>query len=111
MFGSMCAYKELDLTTANFKTSKVGHFDFMFENTRCTTPALEKIYVEEDFDITATKDPSVAFNPAYNKNIFTNQTLLRGGNGGYWTNPADANLDGLRIDQPGRKGYFTLKTP
>mgnify|MGYP000845850497 FL=1 len=111
MFGSMCAYKELDLTTANFKTSKVGHFDFMFENTRCTAPVLEKIYVEEDFDITATTDPSVAFNPAYNKYIFTNQTLLRGGNGGYWTNPADANLDGLRIDQPGRKGYFTLKTP
>ena len=111
MFGSMCAYKELDLTTANFKTSKVGHFDFMFENTRCTAPVLEKIYVEEDFDITATADPSVAFNPAYNKYIFTNQTLLRGGNGGYWTNPADANLDGLRIDQSGRKGYFTLKTP
>ena len=111
MFGSMCAYKELDLTTANFKTSKVGHFDFMFENTRCTAPVLEKIYVEEDFDITATKDPSVAFNPNYNKHIFTNQTLLRGGNGGYWSNPTDANLDGLRIDQPGRKGYFTLKTP
>ena len=78
---------------------------------KATAPVLEKIYVEEDFDITATTDPSVAFNPAYNKYIFTNQTLLRGGNGGYWTNPADANLDGLRIDQPGRKGYFTLKTP
>lgn len=111
MFGSMCAYKELDLTTANFKTSKVGHFDFMFENTRCTAPVLEKIYVEEDFDITATKDPSVAFNPNYNKHIFTGQTILRGGNGGYWSNPDDANLDGFRIDQPGRKGYFTLKTP
>ena len=111
MFGSMCAYKELDLTTANFKTSKVGHFDFMFENTRCTAPVLEKIYVEEDFDITATEDPSVAFNPNYNKHIFTGQTILRGGNGGYWSNPDDANLDGFRIDQPGRKGYFTLKTP
>ena len=111
MFGSMCAYKELDLTTANFKTSKVGHFDYMFENTRCTAPVLEKIYVEEDFDITATEDPSVAFNPNYNKHIFTGQTILRGGNGGYWSNPDDANLDGFRIDQPGRKGYFTLKTP
>ena len=75
MFGSMCAYKELDLTTANFKTSKVGHFDFMFENTRCTAPVLEKIYVEEDFDITATKDPSVAFNPNYNKYIFTTESV------------------------------------
>ena len=111
MFGSMCAYKELDLTTANFKTSKVGHFDYMFENTRCATPVLEKIYVEEDFDITATEDPSVAFNPNYNKHIFTGQTILRGGSGGYWPNPDDANLDGFRIDQPGRKGYFTLKTP
>ena len=32
-------------------------------------------------------------------------------NGGYWTNPNDANLDGLRINHPGRKGCFTLKTP
>ena len=110
MFGTLCRMRELDLSGAIFDTAKVNDFDAMFSVFGCTSGVgmLEKIYVNNDFDLTSAKTYK-ASNPTSNLDIFHKQPLLRGAMGSYWTNPGDANFDGLRIDRAGVKGYFTRK--
>lgn len=110
MFGTLCKMRELDLSGAVFDTAKVNDFDAMFSVFGCTSGVgmLEKIYVNNDFDLTSAKIYK-ASNPTSNLDIFHKQPLLRGAMGSYWTNPGDANFDGLRIDRAGVKGYFTRK--
>ena len=110
MFGTLCRMRELDLSGAVFDTAKVNDFDAMFSVFGCTSGVgmLEKIYVNNDFDLTSAKIYK-ASNPTSNLDIFHKQPLLRGAMGSYWTNPGDANFDGLRIDRAGVKGYFTRK--
>ena len=110
MFGTLCRMRELDLSGAMFDTAKVNDFDAMFSVFGCTSGSgvLEKIYVNNDFDLTSAKIYK-ASNPTSNLDIFHKQPLLRGAMGSYWTNPGDANFDGLRIDRAGVKGYFTRK--
>ena len=111
MFGTLCSMRELDLSGAVFDTAKVNDFDAMFSVFGCTSGVgvLEKIYVNNDFDLTSAKIYK-ASNPTSNLDIFHKQPLLRGAMGSYWTNPGDANFDGLRIDRAGVHGYFTKKT-
>lgn len=110
MFGTLCSMRELDLSGAVFDTAEVNDFDAMFSVFGCTSGVgvLEKIYVNNDFDLTSAKIYK-ASNPTSNLDIFHKQPLLRGAMGSYWTNPGDANFDGLRIDRAGVKGYFTRK--
>lgn len=110
MFGTLCRMRELDLSGAVFDTAKVNDFDAMFSVFGCASGVgvLEKIYVNNDFDLTSAKTYKVS-NPTSNLDIFHKQPLLRGAMGSYWTNPGDANFDGLRIDRAGVKGYFTRK--
>lgn len=110
MFGTLCRVRELDLSGAVFDTAKVNDFDAMFSVFGCTSGVgmLEKIYVNNDFDLTSAKNYKTS-NPTSNLDIFHKQPLLRGAMGSYWTNPGDANFDGLRIDRAGVKGYFTRK--
>ena len=110
MFGTLCRMRELDLSGAVFDTAKVNDFDAMFSVFGCTSGVgmLEKIYVNNDFDLTSAKIYK-ASNLTSNLDIFHKQPLLRGAMGSYWTNPGDANFDGLRIDRAGVKGYFTRK--
>ncbi len=110
MFGTLCSMRELDLSGAVFDTAKVNDFDAMFSVFGCTSGSgvLEKIYVNNDFDLTSAKTYKVS-NPTSNLDIFHKQPLLRGAMGSYWTNPGDANFEGLRIDRAGVKGYFTRK--
>ena len=110
MFGTLCKMRELDLSGAVFDTAKVNDFDAMFSVFGCASGmgVLEKIYVNEDFDLTSAKIYKTS-NPTSNLDIFHKQPLLRGAMGSYWTNPGDANFDGLRIDRAGVKGYFTRK--
>ena len=110
MFGTLCNMRELDLSGAVFDTAEVNDFDAMFSVFGCTSGSgvLKKIYVNNDFDLTSAKIYK-ASNPTSNLDIFHKQPLLRGAMGSYWTNPGDANFDGLRIDRAGVKGYFTRK--
>ena len=110
MFDTLCRMRELDLSGAVFDTAKVNDFDAMFSVFGCTSGSgvLEKIYVNNDFDLTSAKIYK-ASNSTSNLDIFHKQPLLRGAMGSYWTNPGDANFDGLRIDRAGVKGYFTRK--
>lgn len=110
MFSTLCRMRELDLSGAVFDTAKVNDFDAMFSVFGCASGVgvLEKIYVNNDFDLTSAKIYK-ASNPTSNLDIFHKQPLLRGAMGSYWTNPGDANFDGLRIDRAGVKGYFTRK--
>ena len=110
MFSALCRMRELDLSGAVFDTAKVNDFDAMFSVFGCASGVgvLEKIYVNNDFDLTSAKIYK-ASNPTSNLDIFHKQPLLRGAMGSYWTNPGDANFDGLRIDRAGVKGYFTRK--
>ena len=110
MFGTLCNMRELDLSGAVFDTAKVNDFDAMFSVFGCTSGSgvLEKIYVNNDFDLTSAKIYK-ASNPISNLDIFHKQPLLRGAMGSYWTNPGDANFEGLRVDRAGVKGYFTRK--
>ena len=110
MFDTLCSMRELDLSGAIFDTAKVNDFDAMFSVFGCASGVgmLEKIYVNNDFDLTSAKIYKVS-NPTSNLDIFHKQPLLRGAMGSYWTNPGDANFDGLRIDRAGVKGYFTRK--
>lgn len=110
MFSTLCRMRELDLSGAVFDTAEVNDFDAMFSVFGCTSGVgvLEKIYVNNDFDLTSAKIYKVS-NPTSNLDIFHKQPLLRGAMGSYWTNPGDANFDGLQIDRAGVKGYFTRK--
>ena len=98
MFTDVNSLTELDLS--NFNTAKVNKFSNMFASSRPLETKLEKIYVSQDFNISA----GTEFN-----NVFQNQVKLRGGNGSFLVNPASADKTWLRIDRPGAKGYFTQK--
>ncbi len=106
MFGSVSNVQTLDLSS--FITPKVKDFSRMFLCDNGQVCELQKILASADFDINAARTYSQS-NPTANKDIFHRRFALRGGNGSSWSNPDEANLDGLRIDRPGAKGYFTQK--
>lgn len=111
MFYDLPKMTELDLSSANFNTSKVENFGLIFAlDNAYTTSKLQKIYVKQDFDITeAKKHTPTTEQPNININLFNKQLSLRGGNGSFKPNPSDADLTWLRIDRPGAPGYFTQK--
>ena len=98
MFTDVNSLTELDLS--NFNTAKVNKFSNMFDSSRPLETKLEKIYVSQDFNVSA----GTEFN-----NVFRNQLKLRGGNGSFLVNPASADKTWLRIDRAGAPGYFTQK--
>ena len=100
MFFNMRNLTSLNLT--NFNTSKVTDMEDMFSlsNDYASDDKLEKIYANNDFDISKL----TAFS-----NMFRNRKKLRGGNGSYLTNPSTADKTWLRVDRPGVQGYFTRK--
>ena len=100
MFFNMRNLTSLNLT--NFNTSKVTDMEDMFSlsNDYASDDKLEKIYANNDFDISKL----TAFS-----NMFRNRKKLRGGNGSYLVNPSTADKTWLRVDRPGVQGYFTRK--
>ena len=100
MFFNMRNLTSLNLT--NFNTSKVTDMEDMFSlsNDYASDDKLEKIYANNDFDISKL----TAFS-----NMFKNRKKLRGGNGSYLANPSTADKTWLRVDRPGVQGYFTRK--
>ena len=100
MFFNMRNLTSLNLT--NFNTSKVTDMEDMFSlsNDYASDDKLEKIYANNDFDISKL----TAFS-----NMFRNRKKLRGGNGSYLANPSTADKTWLRVDRPGVQGYFTRK--
>ena len=102
MFFGMSNLTTLDLS--NFDTSKVTDMDFMFAlaDEEKLKDKLERIYVNNDFNIAELTGFS---------EMFRNRKKLRGGNGSYLNYPSDADNSWLRIDDPahGRPGYFTRK--
>ena len=100
MFFNMRNLTSLNLT--NFNTSKVTDMEdiFSLSNDYASDDKLEKIYANNDFDISKL----TAFS-----NMFRNRKKLRGGNGSYLANPSTADKTWLRVDRPGVQGYFTRK--
>ena len=102
MFFGMSNLTTLDLS--NFDTSNVTDMDFMFAlaDEEKLKDKLERIYVNNDFNIAELTGFS---------EMFRNRKKLRGGNGSYLNYPSDADNSWLRIDDPahGRPGYFTRK--
>ena len=102
MFYIMPNLTSLDLS--GFDTSRVANMDRIFSNSDGYEydDKLEKIYVNNDFDISKLTDYS---------GMFKNRKKLRGGNGSYLSDPSTADKSWLRIDDPahGRPGYFTRK--
>ena len=100
MFLNMRNLTSLNLT--NFNTSKVTDMEDMFSlsNNYASDDKLEKIYVNNDFDVSKL----TAFS-----NMFRNRKKLRGGNGSYLADPSTADKTWLRVDHPGVQGYFTRK--
>lgn len=102
--GSMFSYTynltELDLSS--FDTSNVQSVSEMFAISSYSTEKdkLEKIYVNNDFNVSKITNFS---------NIFGNRKKLRGGNGSFLADPSTADLSWLRVDRPGVQGYFTRK--
>ena len=104
MFGGMYNLVFLDLS--NFNTAKVIVMSNMFGVWTTTDPSrdkLEKIYVNNDFDISPTGVSA--------DNMFSGRRKLRGGAGSFLPDPSTADKTWLRIDDPvnGRPGYFTRK--
>ena len=100
MFYGMNNLIALDIS--NFNTSKVTNITHMF-STGIAGPSsekLERIYVNQDFDVSKLTSVQGAFIGRYK---------LRGGNGSYLSYPATADLTWLRVDRPGVQGYFTKK--
>ena len=102
MFYIMPNLTSLDLS--NFDTSKVTNMARIFSDSDGYEydDKLEKIYVNNDFDISKLTDDS---------GMFKNRKKLRGGNGSYLADPSTVDKSWLRIDDPahGRPGYFTRK--
>lgn len=102
MFYIMPNLTSLDLS--GFDTSRVENMDRIFSNSDGYEydDKLEKIYVNNDFNISKLTDYS---------GMFKNRKKLRGGNGSYLSDPSTADKSWLRIDDPahGRPGYFTRK--
>jgi hypothetical protein len=102
MFYNTPNLTSLDLST--FDTSKVTDMNSIFAlaNSYVSKDKLEKIYVNNDFNISKLKISPLMFN---------NRKKLRGGNGSFLANPSQADKSWLRIDDPAnsRPGYFTRK--
>ena len=101
MFSEMLELVTLDIS--NFNTKNVTNFESMFaidESHSVIGGRLERIYVNNDFDLTSATNTS---------GLFKFQTRLRGGLGSFESDPRNANYTWLRIDRPGAPGYFTLK--
>ena len=102
MFYNTPNLTSLDLST--FDTSKVTDMNniFALANSYVSKDKLEKIYVNNDFNISKLKISPL---------MFGNRKKLRGGNGSFLANPSQADKSWLRIDEPanGRPGYFTRK--
>ena len=102
MFYIMPNLTSLDLS--NFDTSKVTNMARIFSDSDGYEydDKLEKIYVNNDFDISKLTDDS---------GMFKNRKKLRGGAGSFLADPSTADKSWLRIDDPahGRPGYFTRK--
>ena len=103
MFSEMLELVTLDIS--NFNTKNVVNFQSMFaidESHSVRGGRLEKIYVNNDFDLSSATETS---------GLFKFQTRLRGGLGSFESDPRNANYSWLRIDDPthGRPGYFTRK--
>ena len=104
MFSEMLELVTLDIS--NFNTRNVVNFESMFaidESHSVRGGRLEKIYVNNDFDLSSATET---------RGLFKFQTRLRGGLGSFESNPRNANYAWLRIDDPahGRPGYFTRKS-
>lgn len=91
------------LNLSNFNTKNVKNMNRMFAKYMGTEDMLEKIYVNNDFDIS---------NLISANHPFDERKKLRGGKGSFLVNPRDADKTWLRIDDPdnGRPGYFTRKS-
>ena len=101
MFSEMLELVTLDIS--NFNTKNVTNFESMFaidESHSVIGGRLERIYVNNDFDLTSATNTS---------GLFKFQTRLRGGLGSFDGNTRYVNYSWLRIDRPGAKGYFTRK--
>ena len=98
MFSQMSALKTLDIS--NFETPSLENAGSMFAIDPGFSDNLERIYVNQDFDISKLVTA---------QNAFVGRYKLRGGNGSYLSNPATADLSWLRVDRPGVQGYFTRK--
>ena len=99
MFSQMSALKTLDIS--NFETPSLENAGSMFAIDPGFSDNLERIYVNQDFDISKLVTA---------QNAFVGRYKLRGGNGSYLSNPATADLSWLRVDRPGVQGYFTRKS-
>ena len=110
MFANLMNIQEIDLSQADFDTSNVRNFFGMFMYGFSTPSKLQRIYVEASKDFNTSKATPTNYPQNINSQIFTNQWLLRGGNGSYTPNPAYADLSWLRIDRgAAQPGYFTAK--
>ena len=100
MFSGISNLTTIDLS--NFNTSNVTDISYMFSLDDGDVDKLERIYVNNDFNITKLTN-------FYR--MFENRKKLRGGNGSFLANPSTADKSWLRIDDPtnGRPGYFTRK--
>ena len=110
MFANLMNIQEIDLSQADFDTSNVRNFFGMFMYEFSPPSKLQRIYVEASKDFNTSKATPTNYPQNINSQMFTNQWLLRGGNGSYVPNPALADLSWLRIDRgASQSGYFTAK--
>lgn len=100
MFSNLPKIKTIDLSS--FSTESLTSVKEMFLLADGLTDSLERIYASRDFNLSQIENGE-------DTNIFTNRRKLRGGNGSFMSNPADADKSWLRIDRPGAPGYFTQK--
>ena len=99
MFSQMSGLTILDIS--NFETPSLENAGSMFAIDPGFSDNLERIYVNQDFDISKL---------ATAQNAFVGRYKLRGGNGSYLSDPATADLTWHRVDRPGVQGYFTRKS-
>ena len=99
MFSQMSGLTILDIS--NFETPSLEDAGSMFAIDPGFSDNLEKIYVNQDFDISKLTTSA---------NMFIRRYKLRGGNGSYLSDPSTADKTWLRVDRPGVQGYFTRKS-
>ena len=110
MFANLMNIQEIDLSQADFDTSNVRNFFGMFMYGLTSPSKLQHIYVSASKDFNTSKAAPTNYPQNINSQMFTNQLLLRGGNGSYTPNPAYADLSWLHIDRgAAQPGYFTAK--
>lgn len=110
MFANPMNIQEIDLSQADFDTSNVRNFFGMFMYGFSVPSKLQRIYVTASKDFNTSKATPTNYPQNINSQMFTNQLLLRGGNGSYVPNPALADLSWLRIDRGATQpGYFMAK--